>query len=303
MTPFMRFLYVFVLLLLSGCSTYHPSETDNLRQLAPHYVTTKQGQIEYYRAGQGTPIVLIPGYATDVSSWNREFLAALAMQHQIIILNNRDVGGSHTLSTSYESKDLANDTYQLIQQLKLKKPTIIGISMGGMIAQQFAVLHPKSLSHLVLINTAIAGKQSVRPTLAMQNKLQHIPTNKLGFYLSAVDLFFPSGWKKNMSYSLIVDRFQPRDLKEVDIDAIMLRQQNLVEHWLNDDKTAKKIQQLQIPVLILNGTADIIIPPINSIVLANTIPHAKLVRFINGGHAMIYQFPKEMANQINHFIA
>ena len=57
------------------------------------------------------------------------------------------------------------------------------------------------------------------------------------------------------------------------------------------------------PVLILNGEADSVIPPINSIILTRTIPHAQLVRWKEGGHAMIYQYPEQIANTVNDFIS
>ncbi|EKD74153.1 MAG: hypothetical protein ACD_45C00056G0009 [uncultured bacterium] len=304
---FIRCFFFYLILLVSGCSTYnqstHQYATENFKKLSPHYVSTSQGQIEYYRSGSGSPVVLIAGYATDVSSWDQEFLATLAQQHQIIVLNNRNVGGSHITSAAYESKDLANDTYQLIRKLKLKQPAVVGISMGGMIAQQLAVLHPDALGYLVLINTSISGEQAIRPSHMVEKKLLGLSKYKLGFYVSAIDLFFPPSWKMQMAYSLATDRFQPHTLTEIDSGSIMLQQQHLIMHWLDDNATAKKISKLHLPVLILNGESDIVIPPINSIILANTIPHAQLVRWKEGGHAMIYQYPEEIGNKINSFIA
>ncbi|MDX1902052.1 MAG: alpha/beta hydrolase [Gammaproteobacteria bacterium] len=307
-TPhFTKYLVVFLLLLLSGCSTYHyPAHkyaTDTLTQLSPKHVAIQNGQIEYYRTGVGSPIVLIPGYATDVSSWNREFLAELTAQHQIIILNNRGVGGSFNSSHEYNTQGLANDTYQLIQKLNLKKPTIIGISMGGMIAQQLAVLHQKALGSLVLINTSIAGKKAIHPSPEVEKQLLNLSKNKLGFYFSAIQLFAPPQSKTSMAYALVADRFYPKKINEIDAGKIMPKQQDLIRHWFSDNATAKKIGKLQLPVLIINGQADIVIPPINSIILANTIPHAKLVRWKNGGHAIIYQYPYEIGDTINRFVA
>jgi pimeloyl-ACP methyl ester carboxylesterase len=71
---------------------------------------------------------------------------------------------------------------------------------------------------------------------------------------------------------------------------------------VQDDTTGEKIKYLTMPVLILNGEADAVIPPANSLILARTIPHAQLVRWKTGGHAMIYQYPDEMATAINRFI-
>lgn len=300
---FRRCFCFYLLFFISGCSTHHQVATVQFNKLSPHYVSIQQGTMEYYQFGSGNPIVLIPGYATDVSSWNKDFLAVLAQHHRMIVLYNRNVGGTQIASTSYSSKDLANDTYQLIQKLKLKKPAVIGISMGGMIAQQLAILHPDTLSHLILINTSIAGKQSIRPSPMVEKKLRGLAKNKFGFYISAIDLFFPSKWKMRMAVSLATDRFQPLNYSEIDYNAVMPQQQRLIMQWLDDNDSAEKTKEIRLPVLILNGKADIVIPPVNSVILAHTIPHAKLVRWEEGGHAMIYQYPEEIGNVINNYIA
>src|SRR5476651_289295 len=122
-----RWIILLLALMLSAC-TIHESPTQfpvkNLKKIHPQYAAVKNGNIEYYRFGKGSPIILIPGYVTDVSSWDSDFLAALAAQHQVIVLNNRNVGRSYVQSSQYESQDLANDIYQLIQQLGLKKPAV-----------------------------------------------------------------------------------------------------------------------------------------------------------------------------------
>lgn len=293
-------------MLITSCSTYHrvdQATLANFKTLSPHYVASKQCEIEYYQFGHGSPIVLIPGYATDVTSWNRYFLATLAAKHRIILINNRGVAGSRTCSHAYRSEDLANDTYLLMTSLRLKKPAVVGISMGGMIAQQLAVLHQDALGQLILINTSIAGRSAIHPDPATEKKLTNIPNNQLGFYASAVDMFFPVQWKAPMAYSLAADRFLPRNRIDINAASVTPQQRRLVYAWLDNNAAAKKIAKLRLPVLILNGESDVVIPPKNSVILAEKIPHAKLVRWKEGGHAMIYQYPEELGNEINKFIA
>ncbi len=300
-------LTIILTILLSSCATHNQSDnqfpTENLKQATPRYADIQNGHLEYYRFGKGSPIVLIPGYVTDITSWNKQFLATLASKHQVIVFNNRNVGGSLIQSAHYESKDLARDTYQLIQQLHLQKPAILGVSMGGMIAQQLAVLHPEKIGELILINTAIAGAQSVHPNSDTEKLMLNIPTSKLGRYLVALKLFFPPSQRIQMGAALAFDRFQPKDYTEIDPTAVMPQQKLLVLKWTKDNVTAKSIAKLHLPVLILNGLADQVIPPKNSIILADTIPHAELKRWQNGGHAMIYQYPESIANAVNTFIA
>lgn len=292
------FLVVVIGLMLSGCSIYKTSES----KLIPQYTPVAKGKMEYYKFGKGSPIVLIPGYATDVSSWSSSFLRTLANEHQLIVLNNRNIGGSRIYSSRYMSYDLANDVFQLMHNLHLKKPAVLGISMGGMIAQQVAALHPNHVGQLILINTAISGHQAVHPSPRIEKKIWSIPHNKLGFYVVAVDCFFPSRWKIRMAYKLVTDRFLPKNHSEVNLTKIIPPQQNLLMDWTNDDITAIKISKIPMPVLILNGCADSVIPPINSSILLQTIPHAELIHWKDGGHAMIYQYPKQIAQSINQFI-
>lgn len=310
MTHSFRFKYYCVLLIammgLSSCYTHHTSSatiSTNFKQIKAQYAPVKQGRIEYYRFGQGSPIILIAGYLTDITSWDREFLLELAAHHQVIVFNNRNVGGSVIQSNQYNSQVLANDVAQLIQALHLNKPAVIGLSMGGMLALQLAVLHPDKIGQLILINTAIAGKKAVRPSKMIQEKIFTMPTYKLGRYIVAVQLFFPATWRVKMAYALAAHRFLPKTYHEINPALVMTKQRQLVLEWAQDDVTGNRISQLQLPVFILNGEADAVIPPINSVILARNIPNAQIKRWKEGGHAMIYQFPKQLATDINQFIA
>lgn len=296
-----------LIILISGCASHRPfdnlSPVENSKQVTPQYSAIQNGHLEYYRFGKGSPIVLITGYVTDITSWNQQFLLTLAEKHEVIVFNNRNVGGSDVQSNQYESHDLAKDTCQLIQTLHLKKPAVLGISMGGMIAQQLAVLYPNKIGQLILINTVIAGEQSVRPDLVTEKLMLNMPTSKLGRYRIALKLFFPASQRTQMGYALAFNRFQPKNYSEINPDLVMTQQQFLILQWTKDNATAKKLSQLNVPVLVLNGTADSVIPPVNSLILTKTIPHAELMRWQDGGHAMIYQYPESIANAVNDFIA
>jgi pimeloyl-ACP methyl ester carboxylesterase len=307
---FLRFFFLslFFIPLLTGCSLHQQAycgdyPVENLKTVKPQYVAIKNGKMEYYRFGNGSPLVLIPGYATDVSSWNQNFLAALAVRHQVIVFNNRKVGGSSVTTAAYDSQALASDTYQLIQGLKLKKTAVLGISMGGMIAQKLAVLHPTTINRLVLINTAIAGGHSVHPQPAVEKEMMNIPSNKYKRYFLALRLFFPPQWRMQMGVALARDRFFPENYAETDLSPVLPLQQGFLKEWMGDQTTAKSLAQLSVPVLILNGRADQVIPPANSDILKATIPHSQLLTWQEGGHAMIYQYPEEIARAVNKFLS
>lgn len=235
-----------LILFMSACTIQHQFENRQvyqiLNQASPHYAAIDQGQLEYYQFGRGSPIVLIPGYVTDITSWNKPFLSALAQKHQLIVFNNRNVGGSYVNASHYQSQDLAKDIHQLIKKLHLKKPAIVGLSMGGMIAQQLAVRYPQDIGQLILINTAIAGKQSVRPSPTVEKLILNMPTNKLGRYLLARKLFFPKSERTAMGQALIFDRFQPKKYTEINPRSVISEQRQLILQWAQDDTSAKKIK-------------------------------------------------------------
>lgn len=302
----MKFQYLFLIItvLLSGCGTFsHKSKVLGFpKKKESHFISVEKGQLEYYQLGSGSPIVLITGYGMDISSWNRKFLLALSKQHRVVVFNNRNIGRSFIRSLKYDTVSLARDTHQLISKLHLKKPAVLGISMGGMIAQQFAVLYPKQVSHLILINTAIAGKKAIHPSIATERKVWAMPASKFGQYFFALNLFFPTDEKWRMAVVLVKDRFSPKDYVSLDVSGVLPFQRLLVLRWLHNEAVAERLAKLTLPVLVLNGASDAVIPPINSNILVQVIPHAKLQQWRDGGHAMIYQYPEELAQVINRFM-
>jgi len=279
----------------------HPYQllTNNLE---PHILQVPGGKIEYYRFGHGAPLVLITGYFANVKSWNMTFLKLLSTKNDVIIFDNRNVGGSFNLSKNYSTSDLAGDVGYLLKALHLSHANILGISMGGMIAQQFAILYPDKVDHLILINTFIAGIQPALPDKQIEKNLYKQPSGKLRQYIMALRLLFPPDARFKMFFTFAKDRFNPHS-KEVSLSPTVIRQQQkLVLGWINNTAALQKIRQIKIPVLILSGGSDYIIPYYNTDVLHKEIRHSKLVRWKQGGHAMIFQYPESIANTINQWL-
>lgn len=270
--------------------------------VTPQMITIPNGKIEYYRFGHGTPLILITGYFANVKSWNMTFLKNLAEKHDVIIFDNRNVGGSVNFSNRYTSFDLAEDVNYLLKALNISRANILGISMGGMIAQQFAISYPKKVDHLILVNTFIAGIPPVMPSEEIKADLYAQPKGKIKQYLMALRLLFPPQDRSKMFFSFIRDRFNPPTKEAPLSQSVIKQQQNLVNRWMKDTVALQKIKQLKMPVLILSGGSDYIIPYANADVLKKEIPRAKLVRWKDGGHAMTFQHPEAIANVINQWL-
>lgn len=291
------------LIFLSGALKANVVETDMpSKQSTPQFVTLPDGKIEYYRFGHGTPIVLIAGYFANVKSWNLPFLKALAKEHDVIIFDNRNVGGSFNSSKNYTTRDLALDTNNLLKALHLSHATVLGISMGGMIAQQFAISYPDNVDHLILVNTFIAGIQPILPSKQVEADLYHQPHGKIRQYLMALRILFPPEARSKMFFTFIRDRFNPHTQEIPLLPSVVKQQQGLVLGWIKDKAALNKIRNLHMPVLILSGGSDYVIPYQNTDILHKEIPNSTLVRWQDGGHAMTFQHPDAIANVINQWL-
>lgn len=283
---------------LAASHSYQPL-TNHVK---PKIIQIPNGKIEYYRFGRGTPLILITGYFANVKSWNMTFLKKLAENHDVIIFDNRNVGGSVNSSDSYSAFDLAQDVNYLLKALNIPHAAILGISMGGMIAQQFAISYPNKVNHLILVNTFIAGIPPIMPSEEIQADLYSQPKGKIKQYLMALRLLFPPQDRSKMFFSFIRDRFNPSTKEAPLSQSVIKQQQNLVNGWMKDTAALQQIKQLKMPVLILSGGSDSIIPYANADVLKKEIPQAKLVRWKDGGHAMTFQHPEAIANVINQWL-
>ena len=119
------------------------------------------GQELYYQVhGDGPPLVLVMGIGYDSSLWRLAQVPALSMKFRMVLVDNRDAGRSSKASHSYEIADMADDLAGLLDALGIPRAHLLGLSMGGMIAQEFALRHADRLDRLVLAGTGAAPARS-----------------------------------------------------------------------------------------------------------------------------------------------
>ena len=109
------------------------------------------GQELYFEVhGEGPPLVLVMGIGYDATLWTLAQVPALSQRFQVVIFDNRDVGRSSKAAAPYTIADMADDVAALMDALDIKRAHLLGLSMGGMIAQEFALRHADRLHRLVL---------------------------------------------------------------------------------------------------------------------------------------------------------
>ena len=107
--------------------------------------------------GNGDPLVLIQGLGQDSATWGFQ-IHAFSKAHRVIVLDNRDSGRSYRSSVPYDTFDMAEDVIGLMSRLAIDRAHVLGVSMGGMIAQQMALNWPERIKGLVLASTTDSGE-------------------------------------------------------------------------------------------------------------------------------------------------
>jgi pimeloyl-ACP methyl ester carboxylesterase len=131
-------------------STTQVPDTVSIASVPVRIAHTRLGAVAYRAAGSGPPLVLITGYSATMESWDRSFVDALAQRYHVVIFDNAGVGQTQALPGPLSIDAMANQTSALIATLGLRQPNVLGWSMGSMIAQALAVLHPDQVRRLVL---------------------------------------------------------------------------------------------------------------------------------------------------------
>jgi pimeloyl-ACP methyl ester carboxylesterase len=253
---------------------------------------TRLGRVSYRTIGSGPPLVMITGYHGTMEVWDRRFVDALARRHRVVIFDNAGVGHTQSLPAPLTIDAMADQTSALIEALHLGRPNVLGWSMGGMIAQALAVLHPGQVRRLVLCATFPGNGANTRPSQAAIDALAtHDP----------MAVLFPANQAaaKN-AYLAAVASYPAAPSVTIATDA---EQWNAMEEWwAGDDPAGRKAVTIAAPTLVAAGTVDRLDPLANSRTLARLIPKARLQLYTDAGHAFLFQDQATFLRLIESFL-
>jgi pimeloyl-ACP methyl ester carboxylesterase len=261
-------------------------------------VTVKGTEIAYQRTGNGAPLVMLNGFAATSADWDPAFVGRLASSNELILLNNRGIGGSFDDGHPFDIENLADDCAQAVEILGLDRLSLIGWSMGGFIAQTFAVNHPDRVNKLVLLSTDAGGIDADVASPQVWSELFDCSGTPNEQARRLLFLLFPNDVAETFyrQFGNIVATARAR----LSVD-VLNRQAAAVDAW-HRKGLVEQLREINAPTLIATGTEDIVIPPSNALKLVNTIRGAWLAQFPHGGHAFMAQYPRSLADLINAFL-
>ncbi len=255
-------------------------------------------RIAYRRIGSGPPLLVLNGFAATIADWDPSFLDRLASSNNLILLDNRGIGGSIDDGKPFDIQKLADDAAHVIEGLGVDRLSVLGWSMGGFIAQALTLDEPGRFDKLVLLSTDPGGTGADLAATATWSQLVDLSGTPHEQARRLLFLLFPSATAESFyqQFGDIVAAARAR-LSPVTVN----RQVIAMDAW-HRDGVAGRLRELNIPVLIGTGSEDIVIPASNALKMANAIRGAWLAQFPHAGHAFMAQYPRPAADLINSFL-
>jgi len=255
-------------------------------------------KIAYRRIGNGRPLVVLNGFAATSADWDPSFIDRLASSNELILLDNRGIGRSTDNGQPFDLAKLADDAARVIEMLGIERVNVLGWSMGGFIVQRLALQHPDRINKLILLSTDPGGANADLASADVWSKLIDMSGTPHEQARRLLSLVFPRAIVESIyrEFGDIVAAARA----QLSTDLVN-RQVAAMDAW-HRTGIGNRVREINVPVLVATGTADIVIPPSNALRLVNAIPGAWLAQFNGGGHAFMFQYPRPLADLINNFL-
>jgi pimeloyl-ACP methyl ester carboxylesterase len=266
-------------------------------------------ELFYEEHGSGYPLLLIMGLAADSTAWLFQ-IPEFSRHYRTIAFDNRGVGRSSKPPGPYSIHQMADDAKSLLDSLHIDRCHVVGVSMGGMIAQELVLRHPERVRGLVLACTYPEPDAQVE-------EQRHMSLSKFGGSVDAaggvkIDLstINPFEFFQNMLPLVFNQEFIVKELPKLmqvftgalqygfSLEAILGQVAAVMGHNATD-----RLHGIQSPTLVIAGDADRLIAPANSDLLARTIPGAKLVKVPGGSHGFNFETPELFNHEVLGFLA
>jgi pimeloyl-ACP methyl ester carboxylesterase len=250
-------------------------------------------RIYWEEQGSGPPLILIMGLGYTSEMWYR-VLPAFAREYRTIIFDNRGVGQSQVPATAYSINDMAADTAAVMDAAGIDSAHVFGISMGGIIAQEFAIRYPERTRSLILGCTHHGGREAVVADREVFEVL-----------MARGNMTAEEGSRAMVPY--IYDASTPRERIEEDLE-IRRRTYPTSQGYFGQIQAIlafdarSRLAEIRARTLVIHGENDRLVPPENGRLLHQLIPNSKLIMLPEASHVFMTDRPEESINAVLSFL-
>jgi pimeloyl-ACP methyl ester carboxylesterase len=243
-------------------------------------------QLYWESTGDGPPVLLVMGLGLSGGAWWRT-VDALSRDFRVITFDNRGVGRSRGLTPAYTTEALADDAAAVLDGLEIAEANVYGLSLGGMVAQQLALRHPRRVRSLVLGATTPGGR---RARIADEEVME--------FFRGRAQLSREEAAWASVPYNYgrrCRDQHADRIAEDIrhrlayNFDEAAYQAQLMAATFHN---TANRLRRIGVPALVVHGEDDRVVPVDNAHLMADRLPHRDLHLLPGTGHLYTTEVPE-----------
>jgi pimeloyl-ACP methyl ester carboxylesterase len=236
----------------------------------------------YRRFGKAgkTPLLLLGYFNSNMDAWDPAVTNGLAKEHDLILFDNAGVGASEGRTPS-TIVGMAEHCWAFCRGLGLQEVNIVGFSLGGMIAQQMGLEHPALVKRIILLGTGPRGGEGMTFTELSAEEQADPVAFLLGAFFTTSEASRNAG---RQYLKRLESRKENRDRPVSRVSAVA--QLAAIREWGTIPKTERfaYLKQITQPVLVVHGNKDIVVTPINALLLAENLLNATLIVYSDASH-------------------
>ncbi len=250
-------------------------------------------KLAYDVEGSGESLVMIPGLGYGRTGWGPA-PARLSRRFTVVTFDNRGFGGSEITPGPYTTAQLAEDALGLLDTLAIERAHVLGISLGGLIAQELVLAAPERVHKLVLCSTTAGGPASVpmpEKTVALMGRQPQLDPQE------AMRLFVENALSPDPSEELVDEIVAYRTANPPDPAGWYAQAAAGAAH-----DAMERLGDIRAPTLVVHGTADNVVDAGNAPLIADAIPGARLELLEGVGHLLPWERPDEFVAVVEEFL-
>jgi pimeloyl-ACP methyl ester carboxylesterase len=264
------------------------------------YVEANGVRFAYRRFGKagGVPIVFNQHYLGTMDYWDPAVTDGLARTREVILFNNAGVSSSSG-DTPASFQEMGAHAVAFIRALGLSQVDVLGISIGGFIAQEVALQSGKLVRKVILVGTGHRSQDMSQSRSAEIFSGSYDPPEHVWLAVH----FGPSDASQKAGLAFLERKLRRQDRDpEVSAQTIAAQGEAIGKWHVPEDNALDYLKSIPQPVLVVQGSNDVIIPTRHSFTLQQHLPNAQLIVYPDSNHGSIYQYPETFVANATTFL-
>ncbi|MGP4669511.1 alpha/beta fold hydrolase [Agrobacterium pusense] len=262
------------------------------------WLDTAHGPLAVRKDGPegGIPLLLLQRFRGTLDDWDPTFIQAISRDRRVIRFDSAGIGRSGG-EVPETIAGMAAVAVEVLAALGLSKVDVLGWSLGGVVAQQFALDYPHLVRRLIVAGSSPGG---ITDGPQQHPRVPQVMTKSENNDDDFLFLFYPETESAVAQGRASLARIRAQPDQGPNISALaFMGQANAISTWPG---VLHRVNELRLPILVANGAHDVMIPAYRSYVLSQQAADAKLVLYPNAGHAFLFQEIEDFSAEIDRFL-